>query len=109
MGVQIQKIVASLDIGSNKIVCLVGYINAMGKVCVKGIGHQQANGIHDGKIINKKEAEKSILSAISIAEKIAGFNIQDIGININSSIISSSAPACSAGGVEAEFAEVLYR
>ena len=90
MGVQTQKIVASLDIGSNTIVCLVGYINAMGKVCVKGIGHQQANGIQDGKIINKKEAEKSILSAISIAEKIAGFNIQDIGININSSLISSS-------------------
>ena len=54
MGVQTQKIVASLDIGSNKIVCLVGYINAMGKVCIKGIGHQQSNGIQDGKIINKK-------------------------------------------------------
>lgn len=90
MGVQTQKIVASLDIGSNKIVCLVGYINAMGKVCIKGIGHQQSNGIQDGKIINKKEAEKSILSAISIAEKIAGFNIQDIAINVNSSMLSSS-------------------
>lgn len=90
MAIQPQRIVASLDIGSNKIVCLVGYINAMGKICVKGIGHQQATGIQNGKIINKKEAEKNILSAVSIAEKIAGFNIQDIAVNINSSIIYSS-------------------
>ncbi len=85
-----QRIVASLDIGSNKIVCLVGYINAMGKIFVKGIGHQQSKGISSGRITNKKEAEKSILSAISIAEKMAGYNIQSITININSSEIYSS-------------------
>lgn len=85
-----QRIVASLDIGSNKIVCLVGYINAMGKVFIKGVGHQQSKGISCGKIINKKEAEKSILNAISIAEKMAGYSIQNITININSSEIFSS-------------------
>ena len=67
-----QRIVASLDIGSNKIVCLIGYINANGKVFIKGFGHQQAKGIYGGKIVNKKEAEKSILSTISIAERMAG-------------------------------------
>lgn len=90
MALKQQRIIASLDIGSNKIVCLVGYLNAMGKVCVRGIGHQQARGIQYGKITNKKEAEKSILTTISIAEKIAGYNIQDITVNINSSEISSS-------------------
>ncbi|HSQ97784.1 MAG TPA: cell division protein FtsA [Rickettsiales bacterium] len=90
MALKQQRIIASLDIGSNKIVCLVGYINTMGKVCVRGIGHQQARGIQCGKIINKKEAEKNILSTISIAEKIAGYNIQDIAISISSSEITSS-------------------
>ncbi len=90
MALKQQRIIASLDIGSNKIVCLVGYINAIGKVCVRGIGHQQSRGIQCGKIINKKEAEKSILATISIAEKIAGYNIQDITVNINSTEISSS-------------------
>jgi len=90
MALKQQRIIASLDIGSNKIVCLVGYLNAMGKVCVRGIGHQQARGIQYGKITNKKEAEKSILTTVSIAEKIAGYNIQDITVNINSSEIFSS-------------------
>ncbi len=90
MALKQQRIVASLDIGSNKIVCLVGYINAMGKIFVKGIGHQQSKGIHAGRITNKKEAEKSILSAISIAEKMAGYNIQSITININTTEIFSS-------------------
>ena len=90
MALKQQRIVASLDIGSNKIVCLVGYINAMGKVFIKGIGHQQSKGIVAGKITNKKEAEKSILATISIAEKMAGYNIKSITININASEISSS-------------------
>lgn len=90
MALKQQRIVASLDIGSNKIVCLVGYINAMGKVFVKGIGHQQSRGIQAGRIINKKEAEKSILSTISIAEKMAGYNIQNITINISTAEIYSS-------------------
>lgn len=85
-----QRIVASLDIGSNKIVCLVGYINAMGKVYIKGIGHQQSRGVQNGKIVNKKETEKSILSTISMAEKMAGYNIQSITININTAEIFSS-------------------
>lgn len=90
MALKQQRIVASLDIGSNKIVCLVGYINAMGKVFIKGIGHQQSRGIVAGKITNKKEAENSILATISIAEKMAGYNIQSITININTSEILSS-------------------
>lgn len=85
-----QRIIASLDIGSNKIVCLIGYVNATGKVFIKGVGHQQAKGIYAGKIINKKEAEKSILSTISIAERMAGFNIQNITVNINTAEIFSS-------------------
>jgi len=85
-----QKIVASLDIGSNKIVCLIGYINGMGKICIKGIGHQQSRGIQCGKIINKKEAEKSILTTISLAEKMAGYNINSITIGISTSEIFSS-------------------
>ncbi len=85
-----QRIVASLDIGSNKIVCLIGYINANGKVFIKGFGHQQAKGIYGGKIVNKKEAEKSILSTISIAERMAGFNIQSITVNINTAEVASS-------------------
>lgn len=90
MALKQQRVVASLDIGSNKIVCLIGYINALGKVFIRGIGHQQSKGIQGGKIVNKKEAEKGILSTISIAEKMAGYNIQNITININGSEINSS-------------------
>lgn len=90
MALKQQQIIASLDIGSNKIVCLIGYINAAGKTFIKGVGHQQSKGIYAGKIVNKKEAEKSILSTISIAERMAGFNIQSITVNINTSEILSS-------------------
>jgi cell division protein FtsA len=62
----------------------------MGKVFIKGIGHQQSRGIQGGRIINRKEAEKSILSTISVAEKIAGYNIQSITINVSTSEITSS-------------------
>lgn len=90
VGVKQQRVVASLDIGSNKIVCLVGYINVMGEICIKGLGHQQSRGIQQGRIVDKKEAEKSILSAITLAERMAGFNIQNITVNVSGSETSSS-------------------
>jgi cell division protein FtsA len=85
------KIIAALDLGSDKTICLIGYINNAGQICVKGIGHQKSMGIMNGIIIDAKAAIQSIISAISMAEKMAGYNIEQVVVNISGQHINSTA------------------
>lgn len=87
------NIIASLDIGSSKIVCLIGYFNINNKLCVKGIGHQESKGISEGNIQDIKLLTKSVISVISMAETMAGMNIENIvlsisGVDVRSSLMS---------------------
>jgi cell division protein FtsA len=84
------KVIASLDIGSSKIVCMIAYINHDGSLNIRSIAHQKSSGISNGRIVNKKEAVKTILSTISLAEKTINFNIDNICINISDSKLESS-------------------
>ena len=91
MGLKQQKRIASLDIGSNKIVCLIGYINANNDVCIRGVSNVKSKGIQNYKIVDKNLAIESILKAIKKAEEMAGFTVNSITINISSSVLESSA------------------
>jgi len=82
-------IIAALDIGTSKIVCFISYIDDSGKLKIAGIGHQVSQGIKAGIVIDVKQAESSILSAINAAEKMAGENIDQAIINVSGSSISS--------------------
>lgn len=84
------SIIASLDIGSSKIVCLIGYFNMYNKLCVKGIGHQESKGISDGNVQDIKLLTKSIIKVISMAEKMAGINVEDVVLSISGSNLKSS-------------------
>jgi len=83
------KIIAALDLGANKTVCLIGYVNSMDKICIKGIGHQKSMGIMNGTIIDIKATVQSVISAISMAEKMAGYNIDKIVVNLSGQHITS--------------------
>lgn len=83
------EVVAGLDIGSNKIVCLIGIVNSEGNLYLKGLGHQEAKGIKDGEIIDLKLLTKSIISSISYAETMAGINVEEINVNISGNEIKS--------------------
>ena len=84
------SIIASLDIGSSKIVCLIGYFNTYNKLCVKGVGHQESKGISDGNVQDVKLLTKSIIKVISMAEKMAGFNVDDIVLSVSGSNLKSA-------------------
>lgn len=85
-----KKIIASLDLGADKIVCLIGYVNSIGRICIKGVGHQKSAGIMNGVIIDVKAAAKSIISAISVAEQMAGYNIDKVVINLSGQQVYSN-------------------
>lgn len=84
-----QEIKAIVDIGSTKIVCLIGYINFDYEVQVIGIGYSETNGFKDGIITDKNLFENSLLTAIESAEKNAKIRIDKVIITLSTSKMQS--------------------
>lgn len=76
------KIVACLDIGSSKLVCIIASITAE-SVKILGYGHKESNGIKSSTISDMRVAQKSILNVVSQAERMAGLNIDKVLVSIS--------------------------
>jgi len=75
--------IAALDIGSNKVVYLIGERDSYGELHIIGIGEVKSRGIHKGIINNLSEAKASILSALKEAEEMAGVRVRDVSYNVS--------------------------
>ena len=71
-----------LDIGTTKIVAIVGRKNAHGKIEVLGVGKAKSLGVHKGIVNNISQTISSIKAAISEAEKSSGVPIHRVTVGI---------------------------
>ena len=78
-----------LDIGTDKISCLITNINKDKEPCILGIGHHQSNGISSGTITDMESACSSIRFSIQSAEKMFGDTIEEFVVNFSSDTIQS--------------------
>ncbi len=84
------KIVACLDMGTAKLVCLIAAINNNDDIKIVGYGHKESKGISDSAISDMKLAQRAITNVVSEAERMAGFNIDRVVIGISGSQVSST-------------------
>lgn len=85
-----KSLVAVLDIGATKIICLIAYLKPDGALNVVGVGHCESSGFKSGVITNVKQAENSIVTAVEIAERMCGEEIDRVIVTLSSSTIHSS-------------------
>lgn len=71
-----------LDIGTTKIVAIIGKENEYGKIEVLGIGRSKSLGVHRGVVNNITQTIKSIQQAIEQAEANAGLKIGSVVVGI---------------------------
>src|SRR5690625_3620219 len=76
------KIAVGLDIGTTKIVAMVGKLNEYGKLEVLGIGKAKSLGVHRGVVNNITQTIQSIQQAIQEAEAASGIEINDVMVGI---------------------------
>ncbi|WP_103072403.1 cell division protein FtsA [Aquimarina sediminis] len=76
------EIAVGLDIGTTKIVAMVGKYNEYGKMKVLGVGKSKSLGVHRGVVNNITQTIQSIQQAIQEAESVAGVKIQDVTVGI---------------------------
>ena len=76
------KYSVGLDIGTTKIVAIIGKQNEYGKIEVLGVGKSKSLGVHRGVVNNITQTIQSIQQAITEAEEDAGLKIEDVIVGI---------------------------
>src|SRR5690625_1975205 len=77
-----ENIAVGLDIGTTKIVAMVGRKNEYGKVDILGIGKAKSLGVHRGVVNNITQTIQSIQQAVQDAETASGVQIKDVVVGI---------------------------
>lgn len=85
-----KDVIAALDLGTDKVVCVIGSVNKRGEIDIEGVGHQVSRGISKGIITDIEQARKSIITAVSVAEKMAGYNIDKVVVGLSNNLVSSN-------------------
>jgi cell division protein FtsA len=87
--VQDKRMIVGLDIGTSKVVAIVGEIGPEGKIEVVGIGSNPSRGMKKGVVVNIESTVQSIQRAVEEAELMAGCQIHSVYVGIAGSHIRS--------------------
>ena len=77
-----ENIAVGLDIGTTKIVAMIGRKNEYGKLEILGVGKSKSLGVHRGVVNNITQTIESIQIAIKEAEDNSGYMIKDVVVGI---------------------------
>jgi cell division protein FtsA len=84
-----RKIIVGLDIGTSKVVALVGEQSIDGSIETIGFGSQPSRGLKKGVVVNIESTVQSIQRAVEEAELMAGVEINSVYAGIAGSHIRS--------------------
>ncbi|MFB2550769.1 cell division protein FtsA [Ensifer soli] len=111
-------VVSVLDIGSTKVVCMIGRLTPREeseilpgrthKIEIIGIGHQKSRGIKNGVIADLDEAESVVRLAVDAAERMAGLTIDSLIVNVSAGRLRSDiyTATIDLGGQEVDAADL---
>lgn len=83
------NLIVGLDIGTSKVVAIVGELGADGELEIVGIGSHKSTGLKKGVVVNIESTVQSIQRAVEEAELMAGCNIHSVYVGIAGSHIRS--------------------
>ncbi|MGE4416260.1 MAG: cell division protein FtsA [Marinobacterium sp.] len=83
------NMIVALDIGTSKVVCLVGEMTPQGTIEIVGVGSQPSRGLKRGVVVNIESTVSSIQRAVEEAELMAGCKVHGVTVGIAGSHISS--------------------
>jgi cell division protein FtsA len=84
-----REMIVGLDIGTSKVVAIVGEISASGEIDIVGLGSHPSRGLKKGVVVNIESTVQSIQRAIEEAELMAGCQIHSVYTGIAGSHVRS--------------------
>jgi len=82
-----KNLIVGLDIGTSKVVVIVGEVSLDGAIEVVGIGMHPSRGLKKGVVVNIESTVRSIQHAVDEAERMAGCQIHSVYTGISGSHI----------------------
>jgi cell division protein FtsA len=79
---QKEKIVAAIDIGTTKIVAIIGKKSESGNIDILGYGNTRSTGVKRGVVLNIEQTLNAIRQAVDVAESQAGVRVTDAYVGI---------------------------
>ena len=107
-------VVTVLDIGSTKVVCMIGRLtpreeseilpNRTHHIQVIGIGHQKSQGVKSGVVVDLDRAESAVRQAVDAAERMAGLTVDTLIVKVSAGRVASDVYTATIdlGGQEVE-------
>jgi cell division protein FtsA len=89
MSVHSNKVVAALDIGTTKVVALIGAVDSDGSLSIVGFGTYPSIGLKRGVVVDIESTTHAICKAVEQAERMASRSIQTVCAGIAGSHIRS--------------------
>jgi cell division protein FtsA len=83
------RMIVGLDIGTSKVVAIVGEVGTEGQLEIIGLGSHQSRGLKKGVVVNIESTVQSIQRAVEEAELMAGCQIHSVYAGIAGSHIRS--------------------
>ncbi len=83
------RTVTSIDIGTDKIVALIGEVDSYGDIHIIGVGEAKSRGVDKGSITKLELAAKAISTAVKEAEEMSGQRFSSPVINISGQTVKS--------------------
>ncbi len=84
-----ESLIVGLDIGTSKVLAIVGEVSSNGEVEVIGVGYHPSRGMKKGVVVNIESTVQSIQRAVEEAELMAGCQIHSVYAGIAGSHINS--------------------
>ena len=84
-----KNLIVALDIGTSKVVAIVGEVNQENEIEIIGIGSHPSRGLKKGVVVNIESTVESIQRAVEEAELMAGCQIHSVYAGIAGSHIKS--------------------
>lgn len=83
------NMIVGLDIGTSKVVAIVGEVDSDGNITIVGIGRHKSRGLKKGTVVNIESTVQSIQRAVEEAELMAGCQVHSVYTGIAGSHIRS--------------------
>jgi len=107
--VEREAILVALDVGTSKVVALIGEVSRDGSVTVIGKGATASSGLKKAVVINIDQTVNTIRQAREAAERLSGYRIESAIVSVGGAHVESqnSRGAVAVSGARREVTRIV--
>jgi cell division protein FtsA len=87
--VEREAVLVAVDVGTSKVVALIGEVTRDGALNIIGKGTPAASGLKKGVVINIDQTVSSIRSAVEQSERLSGYKLESAFVGVGGSHVES--------------------